>query len=178
MRPRESFVGQPVRSLQTMLRVIAEDDPSYPTLVPDGIYGQETITAVSTFQRKNALPITGITDQQTWEAIVEEYESAFTRIHKAQPIEIIMNPGMVYKRGDSSPYLLLLQSMLLYLSKYHKDISPPPHNGILDDATADSLSMFQTISGMTPTGELDKITWKYLVNFFTLTANIHAGKNF
>ena len=27
MRPAESFVGQPIRSLQTMLRVIAENDP-------------------------------------------------------------------------------------------------------------------------------------------------------
>ena len=26
MRPEESFIGQPVRSLQTMLRVIAEND--------------------------------------------------------------------------------------------------------------------------------------------------------
>ena len=29
MRPLSSFVGQPIRSLQTMLRVIAEDDPSH-----------------------------------------------------------------------------------------------------------------------------------------------------
>ena len=26
MRPRESFIAQPIRSLQTMLRVLAEDD--------------------------------------------------------------------------------------------------------------------------------------------------------
>ena len=47
MRPPESFVGQPIRSLQTMLRVIAENDPSHPTLVPDGIYGPETVDAVA-----------------------------------------------------------------------------------------------------------------------------------
>ena len=29
MRPLSSFVGQPIRSLQTMLRVIAEDDPTH-----------------------------------------------------------------------------------------------------------------------------------------------------
>ena len=46
MRPAESFVAQPVRSLQTMLRVIAEADRTLPTVIPDGIYGQETITAV------------------------------------------------------------------------------------------------------------------------------------
>ena len=45
MRPLSSFVGQPIRSLQTMLRVIAEDDPSHLRIVPDGIYGPETAAA-------------------------------------------------------------------------------------------------------------------------------------
>ena len=47
MRPPESFIEQPVRSLQTMLRVIAEDDDRFPTVVPDGIYGPTTMQAVS-----------------------------------------------------------------------------------------------------------------------------------
>ena len=46
MRPLSSFVGQPIRSLQTMLRVIAEDDPTHLRIVPDGIYGPETTAAV------------------------------------------------------------------------------------------------------------------------------------
>lgn len=172
MRPTESFVGQPIRSLQTMLRVIAEDDRSLPTVVPDGIYGQETITAVSAFQRRNGLPVTGVTDQSTWEAIVSVYDDAFVRIHKAQPIEIIMDPGQVYRLGDSSPYLYLLQSMLLYLSLLHPSISTPPHNGTLDSPTSEALAGFQVLAGLPPTGELDKLTWKYLVNQFTLNANI------
>lgn len=171
MRPAESFVGQPIRSLQTMLRVIAEDDTSLPTVVPDGIYGQESITAVSAFQRRNGLPVTGVTDQSTWEAIVRAYDDAFVRIHKAQPIEIIMDPGQVYRLGDSSPYLYLLQSMLLYLSLLHPNISTPPHNGTLDSPTSEALAGFQVLAGLPPTGELDKLTWKYLVNQFTLNAN-------
>ena len=43
MKPGESFVGQPIRALQTMLRVIAENDPSHMTLIPDGIYGPDTV---------------------------------------------------------------------------------------------------------------------------------------
>lgn len=171
MRPAESFVAQPIRSLQTMLRVIAEDDPTLPTVVPDGIYGQQTITAVSAFQRRNGLPVTGITDQQTWEAIVKAYDPAFIRIHKAQPIEIIMDPGKVYHLGESSPYLYLLQSMLLYLSQLHPTIDTPTHSGTLDSPTSEALAGFQLLAGLPPTGELDKITWKYLVNQFTLNAN-------
>lgn len=174
MRPAESFVGQPIRSLQTMLRVIAEDDPSLPTVVPDGIYGQETMTSVSAFQRRYGLPVTGVADQTTWEVVVKAYDDAFVRIHKAQPIEIIMDPGQVYRLGDSSPYLYLLQSMLIYLSLLHPDINRPPHNGVLDSPTSEALAAFQILAGLPPTGELDKLTWKYLVNQFTLNANIQA----
>lgn len=171
MRPAESFVSQPIRSLQTMLRVIAEDDRTLPTVVPDGIYGQETITAVFAFQRRNGLPVTGITDQQTWEAIVKAYEEALVRVDKAQPIEIIMDPGKVYHLGERSPYLYLLQSMLLYLSQLHPTIDTPTHNGVLDSPTSEALAGFQLLAGLPPTGELDKLTWKYLVNQFTLNAN-------
>lgn len=171
MRPDESFVGQPVRSLQTMLRVIAEDDPSLPTVVPDGIYGQPTITAVSAFQRRIGLPVTGITDQVTWDAIVNAYEPALIRIDKAEPIEIVMDPGKVYRLGESSPYLYLLQSMLTYLSQSHNNINIPSNNGILDSPTSEALAAFQLLAGLPPTGELDRITWKFLVRQFTLNAN-------
>ena len=171
MRPEESFVGQPVRSLQTMLRVLSKDDPSLPELVPDGIYGQETIGAVTAFQRGNNLPPTGITNQQTWDAITAAYDIALIRVGKAEPIEIIMDPGKVYRLGDSSPYLYLLQSMLLYLSTRFPTIETPSHNGTLDAPTAQALAGFQFLSGLPPTGELDKVTWKYLTKQFTLNAN-------
>ena len=29
MKPKEAFLGQPIRSLQTMLRVLAENDDAY-----------------------------------------------------------------------------------------------------------------------------------------------------
>jgi len=85
MRPGESFIEQPVRSLQTMLRVLSEDDKRLPTIVPDGIYGPTTTNAVAAFQRREGLPSTGVTNQETWNAIVENYEPALIRIGKAQP---------------------------------------------------------------------------------------------
>lgn len=171
MRPEESFVAQPIRSLQTMLRVIAEDDPTHPTVIPDGVYDQETITAVTAFQRRQGLPVTGVADENTWNAIVAAYEEALVRVGKAQPIEIIMDPGKVFRRGEFSPYLYLLQSMLLYLSQLHPSIETPTHTGTLDSPTAEALAGFQLLAGLPPTGELDKLTWKYLVNQFTLNAN-------
>lgn len=171
MRPQESFVNQPVRSLQTMLRVLAEDDPSAPTVIPDGIYGPDTMNAVSAFQRKHGHTMTGVVDQPLWDAIVAEYENALIRIGPAEPIEIIMDPGKVFLIGESSPYIYLLQSMLTQLAKDHNTIPMPPHNGILDANTSDSITAFQILSGLPPEGTLDKITWKHLVHQFTLNAH-------
>ena len=171
MRPPESFISQPIRSLQTMLRVLAEDDPRLPTVVPDGIYGPSTMQAVSAFQRLYGLPVNGIADESVWNAIVTAYEPALIRVDKAEPIEIIMDAGKVYILGDASPYIYLLQSMLTQLSKDHTAILAPNHNGILDDSTAEALSGFQRLAGLPESGELDKITWKHLVHQFTLNAH-------
>ena len=171
MRPEESFVGQSVRSLQTMLRVISEADGNIPSVVPDGIYGQTTMNAVSTFQRYHGLPVTGITDQQTWDKIVEVYEPAFVRVDKAQPIEIIFEPNQIFRRGDSSPYLYLLQAILLAMSDQYGLHPEPVVSGIMDAGTSAALAGFQALAGLPPTGELDRITWKYLVHHFTLYAN-------
>ncbi len=176
MRPAESFVSQPIRSLQTMLRVIAKDDRRIPTVVPDGIYGPTTMSAVAAFQRRHGLPVTGVTDQATWDQIVAVYEPALIRVGKAEPVEIIMNPGQVFRPGDHSPYLYLVQSMLIVLSEDHSSIPRPSHTGILDEETAAALTAFQLLSGLEATGYLDKITLKNLSLQFTLNANHQSQK--
>ena len=175
MRPGESFVGQPVRSLQTMLRVLAEHNDMYDTVVPDGVYSPQTMRAVSKFQRIHGLPVTGVTDQRTWEEIAARYEPALIFVDEAQPVEVILNPNEVLRFGDSSPYLYVAQAMLLVLSQTYESIGTPLVTGILDDATADSLSSFQALIGLPMTGELDKHTWKHLALHFPLAANLGMG---
>ena len=172
MRPDESLVSQPIRSLQTMLRVLAEHDSRYHTVVPDGIYGPSTMRSVSSFQRQHGLPVTGITDQATWEAVAAKYEPALVFVTEAQPVEVILNTNEVLRRGDESPWLHLVQAMLYVLSQTYSSIGAPSRSGVLDDITADSLSSFQSLSGLPVTGNLDKLTWKHLALHFPLAANL------
>ena len=172
MRPPESFIQQPIRSLQTMLRVLSERDDAYLSIIPDGIYGPATVSAVSVFQRIHGLPVTGITDQITWDRIVAEYEPALTYVAEAQPLEITLNPNEVLRRGDKSPYLYVAQALLLVLSQTYASIPEPSQTGILDEATSDALASFQGLSGLPMTGELDKITWKQLALHFPLAADL------
>ncbi|MBQ8834661.1 MAG: peptidoglycan-binding protein [Oscillospiraceae bacterium] len=174
MRPMESFIGQPIRSLQTMLRVIAEDDPSHVRIIPDGIYGPETVSAVSTFQRKHGLPVTGVTDLATWEAVVEAYNPALINQDAAYPLDVILNPGQVIRRGERHPHMYLVQAMLTVLAEMYASIAMPALTGILDAPTADSLASFQYLSGLPMTGDLDKHTWKHLVLQYPLAANLQT----
>lgn len=171
MKPGESFVGQPIRSLQTMLRVIAEDGGYIPTVVPDGIYGPTTMNAISAFQRHYGLQVTGVADQNTWDKVAEVYGLALINIGRTEPIEVLFEPGQVFRRGESSPYLYLAQSMLIYLADDHLAIPIPVHTGILDAETAAALRAFQILSDLPETGELDRLTWKNLSKQFTLNAH-------
>ena len=177
MRPEETFVGQPVRSLQTMLRVLALDDKKYLNLIPDGIYGQDTVNAVTAFQRQNNIPITGIADQTTWEAIAEQYDAAIVRVGKAEKIEILLDPNVNLVPGDSDPHVYLLQAMLAQLADDYIQIPRPTHTGTLDETTTRSLKAFQQYASLPQDGKADRITWKNLSKQYSLSAHKNANKN-
>ena len=177
MRPDESFLQQPVRSLQTMLRILSEQDPHHPPVIPDGIYGQSTANAVAAFQRHHGLPVTGVADQLTWEAIVAAYEPALIQVTEAAPVEIILNPNEVLVLGQHSPYLYVAQALLTVLSETYESVSRPGFSGVLDSQTADSIASFQSLLALPMTGQLDKITWKQLTAHFPLAANLSLDGN-
>lgn len=177
MRPEESFLNQPIRSLQQMLRTIAEQDDDYETLIPDGIYGPATMSAVSTFQRRHGLSVTGITDQATWEAVVARYELARIQVEEAEPLQIVLNPNQVIRRGERHPHLYVIQGVLQALAEVYGSITPPSHSGILDQPTSDSIASFQFLTGLPMTGHLDKHTWKQLALHYPLAVNLGVSGN-
>lgn len=177
MRPVESFSAQPIRSLQTMLRVIAADQGRTVSVIPDGIYGNQTMQEIAAFQRQNGLPATGVTDQRTWERVVEAYRPALIRIDQAHPLYVVLEPGQVVHKNEYHPNVYIAQSMLKVISDVYSSIGIPSFTGIIDIPTSQSLSDFQLISDLPSTGELDKTTWKHLTLQYPLAANLQlSGK--
>lgn len=172
MKPELFFNGRPIRSLQTMLRIIGEQRQEPLTLIPDGIYGKQTIDAVSRFQRSAGIPVTGTADLATWETVVEEYEEAIIYVGEAQPVEVVLNANQVIEKGESHPHLYLVQSMLIVLSRAFDSIPAPAVTGTLDIATAESLGAFQSLNGLPVTGQLDKKTWKLLALQYPTAINL------
>ncbi len=177
MRPDESFVAQSVRSLQQMLRTLANGDTRLPVVIPDGIFGKQTQHAVSSFQRIYGFPVTGVADGNTWERIAREYESARTTTHPAEPLQIILNPGKIIRRGDSGYNVFILQAILLALAEVYSSMVAPDMTGILDAQTAESVIAFQYLSALPQTGEVDKVTWKHLALHYPLAVNHIESEN-
>ena len=170
MKPKETFLGQPIRSLQTMLQVIAAAAGQECSLIPDGIYGPETMEAVAAFQRTHGLPVTGITDRKTWDAISAAYDPALTEVDAAPSLPVVWNPGQSVCLGESHPNVGLAQCMLETLSQRYPGIPQPSRSGTLDESTADYLSAFQQLHGLSQTSRLDRKTWQALTRQYPLAA--------
>ncbi len=71
--------GPKVRQMQEQLNAIAAVYTAIPSLVPDGIFGENTRRAVEEFQSVFGLPVTGVVDYRTWYKISQIFV-AVTRI--------------------------------------------------------------------------------------------------
>ena len=65
--------GDKVRQLQEQLDAIAQVYTAIPRIQTDGIYGQQTASAVREFQNIFGLPQTGVADFATWYKISHIY---------------------------------------------------------------------------------------------------------
>ena len=65
--------GNKVRHLQYMLSMLSEFIPQIPPVTTDGIYGPKTADAVRAAQRWFKLPVTGNVDEETWDAIYDQF---------------------------------------------------------------------------------------------------------
>ena len=153
-------------SLQTMLRVIALHDKSCPTVVPDGIYGQQTAKAVSVQQKRAGLPQTGITDFATWQAVCAAYQAAAVEVEPAAPLDIVMNPNQAILEGSDNLHVLLIQAMLHILHEVYPNVPACPLTGTCDADTAKAIRGLQRCCGAEPSGIVDKRLWQLLAGLY------------
>ena len=136
------FLGRPVYSLQTMLRAIARQDPRILPVIPSGIYGPNTYASVKSFQDTFSLPVNGSVDFETWQTIINRYET--------------LPPNIV-------PNLYLAQAMFSALARQFPSFSP--------SAGSENIRYLQAISDLPVTGDLDAATYLVLQELYILTNN-------
>lgn len=168
MRP-EQYIGRPIRSLQTMLRTLARVDGRLPSVVPDGIYGADTEKAVRAFQQRAGLPVTGQTDNRTWNAIAAAYAAQSPQVLPATPLRIRWTPGQVILENSRNTHLFLMQSMLLALRRYYGNAPALEVTGVHDANSVAAIRWLQARAALPQTGQIDQTTWAYLAGLYELS---------
>lgn len=162
MNRERVLYNQPVRSLQWMLRHLAQHTGDIDLITPSGVFDPPTQAAVSQFQRGHGIPVTGVADRSTWDAIVRAYDDALHFTTPVQSIHMDLQVNLPPETGAYSPLLHLAQVMLFFLAEEYQSVFRPEQTGYMDEITGQSLSDFQNLTGLPMTGMLDQQTWNHL----------------
>ena len=158
--------GQAVRSLQYMLNQLAIHDPVFSRLAVDGIFGENTLEAVMVFQREYHLPVNGVVDLNTWEAIRTAYFQAELLYGAPPPLNVLPNGTYTAEEGAVSEPILIVQAMFVSLSKKMSNFSPCKMSSCNDGDTPQNIREVQRLAALPITGVLDRATWSYLVQLY------------
>ncbi len=155
------------RNMQKYLRQLAYFDSDIPFVPIDGNEGSTTTDALRAYQARRGLPVTGVADQKTWEALYEDYLISLEE--EAPPAGFSPFPSepkdYSLKIGDEGFAVSAVKHMLEEISVFFP-ITPIEVTGIYDEATRDAVSEVQARYLLPVTGEVDKLTWNALVRLY------------
>lgn len=157
------FLGQPIRSAQTFLWEIGQQYDEMPTVIPDGIYGEQTEASVRWFQNFRGLPVTGVIDRRTWDTLLEDYLILLSEREPPACVNLLPKDFDVILPQENNPNLHPIQAMLKNLSQKFDTVSDLDITGIHDEASVNSVKSVQKILGREENGNIDKSFWNELV---------------
>lgn len=163
--------GEDVVTIQQQLMRIRENYPAIP-LIPtiDGVFGSSTDSAVRTFQEIFDLTVDGIVGKATWYRISYIYSSVAKLSETiGEGVSEIFSediPDVTISVGDTGNYVLLLQSLLDYISIFYPTIPAITKDGIYGRNTEDSVRQFQRTFGLTETGTVTPLIWNALYQVY------------
>ncbi len=164
-----------VSELQAKLRVISEYDSDIPTVIADGIYGEETGEAVRAFQRKNALTPSGRVDYATFTELEAQHaEIVYMTDNEGVALDFSKLEGNVISPGERSEYVLMLKLMLSKLSERDERFATELDN-YFDERTEQSVRLLQEIFGYEQNGKVDLALYKSLAELIGKCGIIHFG---
>lgn len=163
--------GEDVAIIQQQLMRIRDNYPAIP-LIPtiDGVFGSSTDSAVRTFQEIFDLTVDGIVGKSTWYRISYIYSSVAKLAETiGEGVSDIFSeeiPNITTSLGDTGNYVLLLQSLIDYISIFYPSVPAVEKDGIFGRATEDAVKQFQSAFGLSVTGIVTPIVWNALYQVY------------
>lgn len=183
--------GDAVSLIQNQLNRIRKNYPLIPEIKPvNGIFGESTKQAVSTFQQIFNLTQSGFVDSATWYKISAIYIGV-TKLAELQgsgvgeDIPVITPggstgsgsttvsppyPGYLIKEGSRGDAVKTVQNNLIQLSKKYTSIPKITADGIFGAKTKSAVIAFQKQFGLSADGIVGPATWQKLNDIISTTS--------
>ena len=169
-------VGEPVRTIQYYLNVIAYFLGNIPIIPLNGVYDDITADAVRQFQTVYGIPVSGEVDIVTWDRLREVYISAVSSIPDSfYGRRAKLYPGFFLTEGMRNDSVSDLQTYLSTIGRFYAELPELPVTGYFGSQTATAVETFQRLFGLNITGAVGPVTWNDIAkqyDFLVETENL------
>ena len=157
-----------IRNLQRYLRQLSYTDQSIAAPPIDGIFDKVTRDSLRAFQRRSALPQSGVADRATWNRLYEEYLLSLEENAIPEPLSLFprVPNGYYLSLGDEYYLVSIIQLLLNELRIIYDSFLPLVVSGIFDEATESNIIDFQKKNQLPVTGRVDRATWDKIARSF------------
>ncbi len=164
---------QAIYNLQRYLRGVSRFDSDIPAVDEDGIFGDATRAALTAFQNKYGLPLSGVSDPETSALLFETYLAGVEAATRPDPVYIFPRYPADYsvKRGDEGVLVSVIQLILRdIILLYGRDAELLPIDGVYGAVTEEAVKDFQRVHRLPDNGQVDRVTWNRLTRASRLDA--------
>lgn len=160
--------GKNIRALQYHLAVVGAYYAAIQPVEITGYFGEQTETSVKSLQQTFGLPVTGVVDFATWNALYD----AYTGIVESIPLDtsvndVVLYPGVVLREGTTSEYVRLMQQYLTYIHGTYPEIPAVNATGYFGPMTKASVMAFQELFGYPKTGVVGTAVWNAITSLYS-----------
>ncbi len=158
------------RNLQRYLRQLSYHNAAIPPPPIDGIFERDTEASLRAFQGDRELPVTGVADPVTWEALYANYRASLAEHTppRAMAIFPFQDPPAVLREGAHGFAVSALRHMLRELSSVYDALSEIESGDTYDAAVTAAVRDFQARNRLPVTGEVDPYTWNTITDQYNI----------
>ena len=164
------YSGTGIGLLQYFLSVIGLFNSSFPQVKQTGVFDEATERAVRELQAQSGLPVTGVVDKATWDALYDQFRGiAFILPALLTSLPIEPYDGILLRQGSTGERVELLQKYLNAIANVYTDVPSVTVEGIFGPQTANAVREFQRLFGLAADGVVGAATWNSLLEVYEST---------
>ena len=170
--------GSEVYELQYLLNLTSEFNNEIPPVTIDGVFGNETKSAVEAFQRSFGLPINGTVEIEDWDTLYREYIGIINTLPQGYfSVSTLPYPGFVLRLGSEGEAVLALQEYLNFISRTYTSIPKINVDGVFGPATRDAVIAYKELFGLGSQGIVAAATWDSITEAYRTLAEGERASN-